>query len=121
MVHCRYTPPGETLPIATAVGSPNYGYRSVVRDLEGQFLIITTNPALRQVRVLKPPGPLCFIPSCTLPIAEAFTDACNMGTSNGTMQSHVIYQDGLRNRLAGPHLLDASQQCEVRLPRNMSN
>ncbi|BDA46159.1 probable CDP-diacylglycerol-glycerol-3-phosphate 3-phosphatidyltransferase [Coccomyxa sp. Obi] len=43
-----YTPPGEALPIATAVGSPNYGYRSVVRDLEAQFLIITTNPALRQ-------------------------------------------------------------------------
>ena len=47
----RYTPLGETLPIATALGSPIYGYRSVVRDLEAQFIIVTTNAALRQVRI----------------------------------------------------------------------
>ena len=31
-----YTPAGERLPCASAVGSPNYGVRSVERDLEAQ-------------------------------------------------------------------------------------
>ena len=46
---CRYTPPGEELPIAATIGSPNYGYRSVIRDLEAHFLVVTTNVALRKV------------------------------------------------------------------------
>ena len=45
----RYTPPGEELPIAATIGSPNYGYRSVIRDLEAHFLIVTTNTSLRKV------------------------------------------------------------------------
>jgi len=45
----RYTPPREEMPIAAAIGSPNYGYRSVIRDLEAHFLIVTTNTSLRKV------------------------------------------------------------------------
>ena len=48
-VHHRYTPPGEELPIAATIGSPNYGYRSVIRDLEAHFLLVTNNTSLRKV------------------------------------------------------------------------
>ena len=48
---CRYTPPGESLPIATAVGSSNFGYRSLERDLECQLFVVTANLRLRQVIV----------------------------------------------------------------------
>lgn len=48
-VHHRYTPPGEELPIAATIGSPNYGYRSVIRDLEANFLLVTNNTSLRKV------------------------------------------------------------------------
>ena len=30
------------------MGSSNFGYRSVVRDLEAGFLVVTRNPVLRQ-------------------------------------------------------------------------
>ncbi|XP_035695175.1 CDP-diacylglycerol--glycerol-3-phosphate 3-phosphatidyltransferase, mitochondrial-like [Branchiostoma floridae] len=40
--------PGEDLPSLTLVGSPNFGYRSVHRDLEAQLAIVTDNWALRQ-------------------------------------------------------------------------
>ena len=35
--------------MAATIGSPNYGYRSVIRDLEAHFLVVTTNPSLRKV------------------------------------------------------------------------
>nr|CAG4651953.1 EOG090X08SX [Triops cancriformis] len=35
------------LPILTLIGSPNFGYRSVYRDLESQLAIVTLNPSLR--------------------------------------------------------------------------
>ena len=43
-----FYPPGETLPLATMVGSPNFGHRSQQRDLEAQvknktILICTCN------------------------------------------------------------------------------
>lgn len=38
---------GETLPSLTLVGSPNFGYRSVRRDTELQFMIETKNRGLR--------------------------------------------------------------------------
>ena len=38
---------GEALPSATLVGSPNFGYRSVEKDLEAQITIVTTNTELR--------------------------------------------------------------------------
>ncbi|XP_022256654.1 CDP-diacylglycerol--glycerol-3-phosphate 3-phosphatidyltransferase, mitochondrial-like isoform X2 [Limulus polyphemus] len=40
--------PGETLPSVTLIGSPNFGYRSVYRDLEAQVAIITSNENLRK-------------------------------------------------------------------------
>jgi hypothetical protein len=40
---CRYTPPGEHLPIATAIGSPNYGYRS---GAASQTCVLQRLPAL---------------------------------------------------------------------------
>ncbi|CAH1273157.1 PGS1 [Branchiostoma lanceolatum] len=40
--------PGEELPSLTLVGSPNFGYRSVNRDLEAQLAIVTDNWTLRQ-------------------------------------------------------------------------
>ncbi|NWW96689.1 PGPS1 protein, partial [Rhynochetos jubatus] len=39
---------GSDLPCLTLVGSPNFGYRSVHRDLEAQVAIVTENPALQQ-------------------------------------------------------------------------
>ncbi|XP_065579961.1 CDP-diacylglycerol--glycerol-3-phosphate 3-phosphatidyltransferase, mitochondrial-like [Artemia franciscana] len=39
--------PGNTLPFLTLVGSPNFGYRSVYRDLESQIAVITTNQDLQ--------------------------------------------------------------------------
>ncbi|KAI9103210.1 hypothetical protein DFS34DRAFT_607835 [Phlyctochytrium arcticum] len=41
------TPLGESTPVATLIGSSNYGYRSMYRDLEAQSLVITSNPSLR--------------------------------------------------------------------------
>ncbi|GMH36426.1 hypothetical protein BSKO_04294 [Bryopsis sp. KO-2023] len=43
-----YTPPNETHPILTAVGSPNFGHRSVYRDIEAQAIMVTSNPELRK-------------------------------------------------------------------------
>ncbi|XP_062508248.1 CDP-diacylglycerol--glycerol-3-phosphate 3-phosphatidyltransferase, mitochondrial-like isoform X2 [Corticium candelabrum] len=43
-----YYLPYDELPVLTMVGSSNYGYRSVERDLELQFAIITNNPLLQQ-------------------------------------------------------------------------
>lgn len=43
-----YTLPGHHLPTLTFIGSPNFGYRSVGRDLETQIAIVTKNPQLQQ-------------------------------------------------------------------------
>ncbi|MCL4142548.1 UNVERIFIED_CONTAM: hypothetical protein GTU68_025767 [Idotea baltica] len=43
-----YFPEGDATPSTTLIGSPNFGYRSVYRDLETQLLVSTTCPALRQ-------------------------------------------------------------------------
>ena len=40
--------PGSTYPCATMVGSANYGYRSVEKDLEAQMTIVTRNQSLAQ-------------------------------------------------------------------------
>jgi len=42
-----YYLPGEKLPSATMVGSPNFGYRSVEKDLETQITVVTKNEELR--------------------------------------------------------------------------
>ncbi|OQR67545.1 CDP-diacylglycerol--glycerol-3-phosphate 3-phosphatidyltransferase, partial [Tropilaelaps mercedesae] len=42
-----YYPPGESRPTFTLIGSPNFGYRSVHRDLESQVVIVTENEDLR--------------------------------------------------------------------------
>ncbi|KAM4664675.1 CDP-diacylglycerol--glycerol-3-phosphate 3-phosphatidyltransferase, mitochondrial [Discoglossus pictus] len=39
---------GATLPCLTLIGSPNFGYRSVHRDLEAQIAIVTENQELQQ-------------------------------------------------------------------------
>ncbi|KAF7247340.1 CDP-diacylglycerol--glycerol-3-phosphate 3-phosphatidyltransferase, mitochondrial, partial [Varanus komodoensis] len=39
---------GSSLPCLTMIGSPNFGYRSVHRDLEAQVAIVTKNKALQQ-------------------------------------------------------------------------
>ena len=50
------TPPKDTLPVMTVIGSSNYGRRSLERDLESQCYLYTENSDLRQrmkeVRVL---------------------------------------------------------------------
>ncbi|CAH1795231.1 unnamed protein product, partial [Owenia fusiformis] len=43
-----YYLPGDKLPVLTLIGSPNFGYRSVYRDLESQLAIVTENQELRQ-------------------------------------------------------------------------
>lgn len=40
--------PGQVLPSLTLIGSPNFGFRSVEKDLETQITIVTTNDSLRQ-------------------------------------------------------------------------
>ncbi|XP_025152893.1 CDP-diacylglycerol--glycerol-3-phosphate 3-phosphatidyltransferase, mitochondrial isoform X2 [Harpegnathos saltator] len=42
-----YTLPGQQRPSLTLVGSPNFGYRSVNRDLETQVAIVTRNEKLQ--------------------------------------------------------------------------
>ncbi|XP_075436132.1 CDP-diacylglycerol--glycerol-3-phosphate 3-phosphatidyltransferase, mitochondrial isoform X2 [Ascaphus truei] len=41
-------PAGTNLPCLTLIGSPNFGYRSVHRDLETQIAIVTDQAALQQ-------------------------------------------------------------------------
>ncbi|XP_043279419.1 CDP-diacylglycerol--glycerol-3-phosphate 3-phosphatidyltransferase, mitochondrial [Venturia canescens] len=43
-----YTLPGHTKPSLTLIGSSNFGYRSVKRDLETQVAIVTKNEKLQQ-------------------------------------------------------------------------
>ncbi|GAB4822465.1 hypothetical protein N2152v2_009511 [Parachlorella kessleri] len=43
-----YTPAGSPGPTVTAVGSSNYGFRSLHRDTEMQFLVITRNAKLQE-------------------------------------------------------------------------
>ena len=43
-----YYLPGSRFPIATMVGSANYGLRSVEKDLEAQMTIVTRNEALQR-------------------------------------------------------------------------
>eukprot|EP00095_Tigriopus_kingsejongensis_P005869 maker-scaffold38_size502422-snap-gene-2.20 protein:Tk05869 transcript:maker-scaffold38_size502422-snap-gene-2.20-mRNA-1 annotation:"GI22216" len=40
--------PGQNLPSLTMIGSPNFGYRSVEKDLEAQITIVTRNERLRR-------------------------------------------------------------------------
>ena len=42
-----YHQPGEEKPCLTMIGSPNFGHRSVSRDLENQVVLITKNEALQ--------------------------------------------------------------------------
>nr|XP_033816075.1 CDP-diacylglycerol--glycerol-3-phosphate 3-phosphatidyltransferase, mitochondrial isoform X2 [Geotrypetes seraphini] len=39
---------GSSLPSLTLIGSPNFGYRSVHRDLEAQIAVVTTNGDLQE-------------------------------------------------------------------------
>ncbi|TPX60224.1 CDP-diacylglycerol---glycerol-3-phosphate 1-phosphatidyltransferase [Powellomyces hirtus] len=41
------TPPADTEPVLTVIGSSNFGYRSLYRDVEAQAVVVTSNPALR--------------------------------------------------------------------------
>lgn len=43
-----YYRPNEDLPCLTMIGSPNFGHRSVRRDLENQVVLLTDNVRLRQ-------------------------------------------------------------------------
>ncbi|KAF5289768.1 hypothetical protein FQA39_LY03685 [Lamprigera yunnana] len=43
-----YYPPKEQLPCLTLIGSPNFGERSVKRDLETQLAIVTENDELKK-------------------------------------------------------------------------
>jgi CDP-diacylglycerol--glycerol-3-phosphate 3-phosphatidyltransferase len=42
-----YRPPLEDLPNFTLIGSPNFGHRSLTRDLENQIALSTSNVGLR--------------------------------------------------------------------------
>lgn len=43
-----YYPPKSSLPCLTLIGSPNFGHRSVFRDLEAQVAIVTEDEKLQQ-------------------------------------------------------------------------
>ena len=40
--------PGQQLPSVSLIGSPNFGYRSLERDLEAQIMLVTRNETLRR-------------------------------------------------------------------------
>ncbi|XP_071525581.1 CDP-diacylglycerol--glycerol-3-phosphate 3-phosphatidyltransferase, mitochondrial isoform X2 [Panulirus ornatus] len=42
-----YYQPGQSLPFLTMIGSPNFGWRSVKRDLESQVILVTKNAKLQ--------------------------------------------------------------------------
>lgn len=44
-----YYPANKHLPNLTLIGSPNFGHRSVYRDLEAQVAIVTNNQGLSEV------------------------------------------------------------------------
>lgn len=44
----RYYPPNSQYPCVTLIGSPNFGERSVKKDLETQLCIITENDVFRK-------------------------------------------------------------------------
>lgn len=44
----RYYPPDSEYPTLTLIGSPNFGERSVRRDLETQLAIVTENLDLKK-------------------------------------------------------------------------
>ncbi|KAF9974292.1 CDP-diacylglycerol--glycerol-3-phosphate 3-phosphatidyltransferase [Actinomortierella ambigua] len=41
-------PPQSRVPVVSTIGSPNFGYRSLVRDLEAQLFVVTKNPSLQE-------------------------------------------------------------------------
>ncbi|KAG0228130.1 CDP-diacylglycerol--glycerol-3-phosphate 3-phosphatidyltransferase [Actinomortierella wolfii] len=41
-------PPQSQLPVVSTIGSPNFGYRSLVRDLEAQLFVVTKNRSLQE-------------------------------------------------------------------------
>ncbi|GAB6025917.1 CDP-diacylglycerol--glycerol-3-phosphate 3-phosphatidyltransferase [Chamberlinius hualienensis] len=43
-----YYPPSSHLPTTTFIGSPNFGCRSVYRDLEAQVAVVTSNTTLKK-------------------------------------------------------------------------
>ena len=43
-----FYPPKEPLPSLTLIGSPNFGHRSVYRDLEAQVAIVTADQELSE-------------------------------------------------------------------------
>ncbi|XP_042883700.1 CDP-diacylglycerol--glycerol-3-phosphate 3-phosphatidyltransferase, mitochondrial-like [Penaeus japonicus] len=43
-----YYQPNKSLPLLTLIGSPNFGWRSVNRDLESQIVLLTTNEGLQK-------------------------------------------------------------------------
>lgn len=43
-----YYSPGSEKPSMTLIGSPNFGDRSVLKDLETQIAIVTENPELQE-------------------------------------------------------------------------
>lgn len=53
---------GRDSPCLTLIGSPNFGYRSVHRDLEAQIAIVTENEELQmQLQQVGLPLHLCFL------------------------------------------------------------
>ncbi|CAG0889753.1 unnamed protein product [Cyprideis torosa] len=66
-----YYPKGEYLPSVTLIGSPNFGYRSVYRDLEVQLCLVTVNEELR--RALNEEQKLLFEPHSSIATGETFS------------------------------------------------
>ncbi|KPP61355.1 CDP-diacylglycerol--glycerol-3-phosphate 3-phosphatidyltransferase, mitochondrial-like, partial [Scleropages formosus] len=71
---------GKDRPCLTLIGSPNFGYRSVHRDLEAQIAIVTENEALQeQLQQLRSQGTLIKL-SPAEPHAQA--ECSTTGTQN---------------------------------------
>ncbi|KAG8129169.1 hypothetical protein E2320_015837, partial [Naja naja] len=76
---------GSSLPCLTLIGSPNFGYRSVHRDLEAQIAIVTENKALQQ-QFHQIESPDVSGASCTCLVHRALIHILDI---------HAIHRDGL--------------------------
>ena len=66
-----YFPPKSSFPVATMIGSPNFGYRSVERDLEAQITIVTKDLALQRALADEQRG---LMEKCTSVTKETFEE-----------------------------------------------